>query len=60
MKKNTSQDRKNNNLSEVIKEFSSNLTLGLKKKQCKSSGRTSCGSHTLPIKNGLSMEGASR
>ena len=35
MKKNTSQDRKNNNLSEVIKEFSSNLTLGLKKNNAK-------------------------
>ena len=59
MQKNTSRDRKNSDLSEAIKEFSSYLTLGLKKKQCKSSGRTSCGSHTLPIKNGLSMERAS-
>ncbi len=31
MKKNTSRDRKNSDLSEAIKEFSSYLTLGLKK-----------------------------
>ena len=35
MKKNTSRDRKNSDLSEAIKEFSSYLTLGLKKNNAK-------------------------
>ena len=35
MKKNTSRDRKNSDLSEAIKEFSSYLTLGFEKNNAK-------------------------